>query len=90
MVLAEQLNRPHAYYVCSPRFDHRGVSEACSGCHYCVGGLATCTVCGASEGELLLSCPMFKLSAEDRQACLDGKVVDLLGWRRNRWRRGYR
>lgn len=46
------------------------------------GGLATCSVCGASEGELLLSCPGYRLSASVREACFRGNVVDFLARRR--------
>lgn len=71
----ESMNRPHVFYRCRPD---------CAGCCICDGGLADCTVCLAAEGELLASCPGYPLAAESRQACLDGKVVDLSWWRRTR------
>jgi hypothetical protein len=38
----------HTWYECPQPCDKEY-------CHYCYGGLDTCTVCGASEGELLES-----------------------------------
>lgn len=56
----------HVWYNCPPGCDNEF-------CPYCVGGLGTCTVCTASEGELLPSCPGFKLTAEQKEACYRGK-----------------
>jgi len=47
-------------------------------------GLAWCEICGAAEGELLSFCPGFKLTAEAREACFSGNVVDMAGWVRFR------
>lgn len=47
-------------------------------CPYCGGELVTCSVCDASEGELLKYCPGFKLSDDAKDACyLTGKIIDL-------------
>lgn len=39
--------------------------------------LDICTVCGAAEGELLYSCPGFRLSMEAVEACWIGNVIDI-------------
>ncbi len=61
----------HVWFVCEQpcRLAH---------CIYCVGGLASCTRCGASEGELLAHCPGFLLSQETKEACYSGNVIDLV------------
>ncbi len=43
-------------------------------------GLACCTVCGGAEGELLSSCPGFRLNSQALEACFRGDVVDLQRW----------
>lgn len=56
--------------------------------------LGECTTCGAAEGELLSSCPGYRLNYETKEACYTGNVCDLEGWRtkfaceRRRSRRG--
>lgn len=45
-------------------------------------GLVECEICGAAEGQLLAFCPGFKLTVEAMEACYNGNVVDLEGWKR--------
>lgn len=61
----------HVRYVCPPGCEKPS-------CNYCDGGLFTCTVCGASEGELLPTCPGYKLTVEVKERCYAGtiKTVD--------------
>jgi len=46
------------------------------------GELAYCTVCGAGEGELLSSCPGYRLDAETLEACYRGNVKDFIAYKR--------
>lgn len=45
----------HTFYVCTCNK---------TGCQYCDGGLAYCTVCGGAEGSLLPECPGVRLTPE--------------------------
>lgn len=65
----------HEWFVC-------GCDK--TGCMFCDGGLSRCKVCGALEGALLSYCPGYPLSMETINACYNGNVVDLLGYRRAR------
>lgn len=49
----------------------------CYGCIFCEGGLATCVVCGAFEGQILSTCPGYHLSEETLDACYQGNVADM-------------
>lgn len=53
-------------------------------CILCNGGLSKCIICGAAEGELLTFCPGYKLNGEAREACYNGRVVDLFYARQRR------
>lgn len=53
----------------------------CIGCHLCEGGLHYCTVCRATECELLSSCPGFVLNEETLEACYQGGVIDFLSFK---------
>ena len=74
------LKFPHVFLDCA-RKNKPGHADRY--CPTCDGGLLTCGACGASEGELLVNCPGFPLSAEAREACYKGNVVDLCGLRRH-------
>ncbi len=50
--------------------------KECSGCWCCNGGLSMCRVCGAFEGQLLTTCPGYKLNQETLDACYSGNVRD--------------
>lgn len=53
---------------------------SCTGCRFeghcpiCDGGLVTCTVCGASEGELPKECPGARMAEHTRQDVLEGRL----------------
>ena len=51
------------------------------GCMFCDGGLCLCTVCNAFEGQLLSSCPGYKLSEEAHDAVYEGNVYDFVNWK---------
>lgn len=54
-------------------------------CHYCVGGLFTCTVCGASEGELTTECCGRKMTEEELALAYAGNLdFNANTW----WKRG--
>jgi len=42
----------------------------CAGCRYC-------RRCGCAEGELLTFCPGYRLTLDDRDAIMSGKVRDI-------------
>lgn len=62
----------HKYFKCQcgPLRDHD--------CQFCDDALEYCTVCGAGEGELLSSCPGFKLNSSALNACYKGNVYDFI------------
>lgn len=74
----------HVWYKCKPDCDNEF-------CVYCRGGLATCTVCTASEGELMPECPGRALTSEEKEAYykrgiipkLEGVAIDENGHRWN-------
>ena len=74
------LKFPHDFLDCTRKGQPGHADRYCPTCD---GGLLTCGVCGGSEGELLLNCPGFLLSAETKDACREGNVVDLSGPRRH-------
>lgn len=43
-------------------------------CGYCMGGLFTCSTCGASEGELATNCPGYRLHEDERAATMNGHI----------------
>lgn len=51
-------------------------------CSYCQGSLFTCSVCGASEGELTTDCPGRRTTQEERDAAMAGT----LNFRDGEWR----
>lgn len=61
----------HEWHKCSCRTER---------CPYCGGGLSLCRVCNCAEGELLASCPGFRLNQDASNAITDGQVVDFLFW----------
>lgn len=63
---------PHHVRV---RHEHR--NDGCDDdtrCSYCQGGLFTCAVCGASEGELPTECPGERMHEHERAAVLNGHI----------------
>lgn len=50
-------------------------------CGYCLGGLFTCAVCGASEGELPTDCPGVKMTTQQ----LDETYRGLLNYKGTKW-----
>jgi hypothetical protein len=64
------MERGHKWYKCK---------EFCAepGCMFCEGGLGWCTVCDAFEGQLLTTCPGYKLNEDALNACYHGNVKDL-------------
>jgi hypothetical protein len=62
----------HVWHKCSP---------GCNGCQFCEGGLGWCTVCGAFEGQLLTTCPGYRLNEATLDACYRGNVRDLASYR---------
>lgn len=57
-----------------PHTWHRCDEEHCPRCR---GGLYSCEVCGAAEGELLHDCPGRRLSEDELAACYRGDVVSI-------------
>ena len=58
----------HKYAVCEKSF-----------CDCCIcKGLSVCETCGAAEGELLASCPGFKLNEDALLACYQGNIIDFI------------
>jgi len=55
----------HVRKVCNCNRDH---------CNYCEGGLFTCSVCGASEGELTSECPGRQMTDEELQSAYAGRL----------------
>jgi len=45
-----------------------------SHCNICDGGLVTCSVCGASEGELTTECPGYKLPRSTMKLVFEGEI----------------
>lgn len=43
-------------------------------CGYCLGGLMTCAVCFASEGELPLHCPGRKMIEREKDDVMAGRL----------------
>lgn len=68
------LRFPHDFSPCEERFCPEHADRYCP---ICDGGFLVCSACGASEGELLVNCPGYRLSSEVLRACRDGQVVDL-------------
>lgn len=66
-------SHPHIFYVCPKPCE---TVQDGHPCQYCDGGLASCIVCGAFEGELLTHCPGYKLNQETLDACYSGNVHD--------------
>jgi hypothetical protein len=67
------------------RLEHDNCRE--EHCGYCDGGLFTCKVCGASEGELPKSCPGETMTEKQRSAVMaghieyvDGKWISLINY----------
>lgn len=58
-------------------------------CGYCLGGLFTCEVCGASEGELPKECPGTEMTEKQRRAVMAGHL-DFFGgqWRCQKFHEG--
>lgn len=54
-----------------------GTCEKNSGvrCYIC-NGLVICSVCSATEGELLTFCPGYQLNWQAKNACYYGNVLD--------------
>jgi len=50
---------------------------------FCDGGLAMCEVCGGFEGQLLTSCPGYKLNQETLDACYHGNVKDFIWFKKS-------
>lgn len=50
-------------------------------CPICIGGLATCTVCGASECELPPECPGVLMTTEQKERVCQG----ILTYRNGTW-----
>lgn len=62
------------------RLEHENCRK--ENCGYCLGGLFTCTVCGASEGELPTDCPGATMSEKQRESVYLGKIDFIKGlWR---------
>lgn len=57
----------HVWRICTCKEDR---------CPFCDWRLQQCTVCNASEGELLSYCPGHRLDPDARLACFDGNVKD--------------
>ena len=57
----------------------RCTDPGCSGCHFCAGGLAHCTVCGGAEGSLPTDCPGEQMTELREKMVFDG-VMDYT-WR---------
>lgn len=55
--------------------------KPCDGCMFCDGGLGLCEVCGGFEGQLLTTCPGYKLNNEALDACYHGNVKDFAFFR---------
>lgn len=60
--------KPHVLDKCEPN---------CGGCHYCLGGLALCTVCGGAEASLPTDCPGVRMG-EDRAAEVQAGRLDFV------------
>lgn len=60
----------HTWYKCS---DHGGCKNPGT-CIFCVGGLSSCTVCGAGEGELTTDCPGYKLEVQVKESVYKGRL----------------
>ena len=57
----------HTWYKCPPDCDDYS-------CPYCVGGLASCIICGGAEGELTTDCCGHKLTQEIHDKVYAGKT----------------
>lgn len=57
--------RKHVWQVCKPE---------CSGCKFCNGGLALCTVCRGAEGSLPSECPGTEMTREQEEDVYTGKL----------------
>lgn len=66
----------------SKRIKHKIAECGCelNECYLCRNAILKCIICGAEEGELLHSCPGFKLNDEAKNACLNGNVVDFFNY----------
>jgi len=59
------------------RYKHNNCHD--SHCKYCDGDLFTCTVCGASEGELPKDCPGELMTEKQRDAVMSGYIDHIDG-----------
>lgn len=55
----------HTWYECS---------NDCTGCEFCLGGLAWCTVCKAGEAELPRHCPGAAMEDWQLRQVADGEL----------------
>jgi hypothetical protein len=61
----------HTAYVCD---------SDCKGCHFCEGGLVSCTICNGAEGTLTIDCCGHSLDEHTQNAVYHGGLDFINGY----------